>query len=536
MNNSSFFRESLMSEKKPFYITTAISYVNGSPHLGHAYEQILTDVMARFKRLDGYDVMFLTGTDEHGQKVAKTAEEKGMEPKTFCNQVAAEFEGMTDWLNISNNDFIRTTEERHYTASKAIWEAIKENNPDDIYLGKYEGWYSVRDEAYFAENELTEGEDSEGNTHKLAPTGAPVEWVEQESYFFKLSAYTDKLLDFYAAHPDFIEPESRRNEIISFVKSGLQDISISRTNFSWGVPVPNDEKHVMYVWLDALTNYITGVGYPDIGSASYKKYWPADYHVIGKDIIRFHCIYWPAFLMSAKLTLPKKVFAHGFINVNGMKMSKSVGNVIAPQDLIETYGLDQTRYLLMREVPHGQDGNFSHDHAVTRINSDLANGLGNLVQRTLSMIYKNCDGAIPRPNALNDDDKRLLDRAHNRVLKSVLEEVDKMRFNRALENIWRLVNDANGYVDAQSPWTLKKEDPERMKTVLYVLAETIRVLGILIQAVTPDAGTKILDQLKIEEGARDFSYVSGKHQLTPETNIDKPEGIFPRLEQTEKAA
>ncbi|NQZ13980.1 MAG: methionine--tRNA ligase [Alphaproteobacteria bacterium] len=526
----------MAADKAPFYITTAISYVNGSPHLGHGYEQILTDVMARFKRLNGHDVMFLTGTDEHGQKVAKTAEKNGMEPRDFCDKVAKEFEDLAGLLNISNDDFIRTTEERHYKASQAIWNAIKENNPDDIYLGKYEGWYSVRDEAYFAESELTEGEDTDGNKYKLAPTGAPVEWVEEESYFFRLSAYTDKLLDFYNAHPEFIEPESRRNEIISFVKTGLQDLSISRTNFSWGVPVPGDDKHVMYVWLDALTNYITGVGYPDTESESYKKFWPADYHVIGKDIIRFHCVYWPAFLMAANLELPKKVFAHGFINVQGQKMSKSVGNVISPNDLIKTYGLDQTRYLLMREVPHGQDGNFSHDHAITRINSDLANGLGNLVQRTLSMIFKNCDGSIPEPNEFKDDDHKLLNRAHELVLPLVLEEVDKMRFNRALEAIWRLVNDANAYVDAQAPWALKKEDPERMKTVLYVLAETIRVLGILTQAVTPESSAKILDQLKIDPKARDFSFISKKHILQAGTQIDKPEGIFPRLEAEEKAA
>jgi len=524
------------ADKAPFYITTAISYVNGSPHLGHAYEQILTDVMARFKRLNGHEVMFLTGTDEHGQKVAKTAEKNGMAPNDFCDKVAQEFIDMTSLLNISNDDFVRTTEERHYAASKAIWNAIKENNPDDIYLGKYEGWYSVRDEAYFAESELTEGVDLEGKKHKLAPTGAPVEWVEEESYFFKLSAYGDKLLKFYENHPEFISPDTRRNEIISFVKSGLQDISISRTNFSWGVPVPGNERHVMYVWLDALTNYITGLGYPDTDGDKYQKFWPADFHVIGKDIIRFHCIYWPAFLMAANLTLPKKVFAHGFINVNGAKMSKSVGNVIAPNDLIETYGLDQTRYLLMREVSHGNDGNFSHEHAVTRINSDLANGLGNLVQRTLSMIHKNCDGAIPAPNDFNDDDKRLLDHAHNRALPPIIEAVDKMQFNRALEHIWKLVNDANGYVDAQAPWALKKEDPERMKTVLYVLAEVIRVLGILNLAVTPESAGKILDQLEIEQNARDFSFITPDHSLKAGTVINKPEGIFPRLDVAEKGA
>ena len=522
--------------KKNFYITTAISYVNGAPHLGHAYEQILTDTMARFKRLDGYNVMFLTGTDEHGQKVAKTAEANDMQPKAFCDQIAQKFLDMTTQLNISNDDFIRTTEPRHYEASQAIWKAIRDNGKDDIYLGKYEGWYSVRDEGYFAESELTEGEDTSGNKIKLAPSGAPVEWVEEESYFFRLSAYADKLLELYAAHPELIEPESRRNEIISFVKSGLQDISISRTNFKWGVPVPDDDKHVMYVWLDALTNYITGIGYPDTDKQSFKDFWPADYHVIGKDIIRFHCIYWPAFLMAANLSMPKKVFAHGFINVNGTKMSKSIGNVIAPQDLIDTYGLDNTRYILMREVSHGNDGNFSHEFAVQRLNSDLANGLGNLAQRTLSMIHKNCDGKIPECGDLTDADKILLSHAHDKLLPIIREEGDKMRFNRMLENIWRLVIDANGYVDAQAPWGLKKTDPKRMETVLYVLAETIRVLAISVQSVIPESASKMLDQLKIPEGQRQFEHMSAEHTLKSGTEIDKPEGIFPRLEASEAAA
>ncbi len=519
-------------DTSPFYITTAISYVNGKPHLGHAYEQILTDVMARFQRLDGREVMFLTGTDEHGQKVAKTAETRGMEPQAFCDEISESFRDMTTQLNISNDDFIRTTEERHYKASQAIWTAIKENNPDDIYLGKYDGWYSVRDEAYFAEDELTTAED--GKT-KLAPTGAEVEWVEEPCYFFKLSAYGDKLLEYYDANPDFIQPEARRNEIKAFVKRGLQDISISRTTFKWGVPVPNDPDHVMYVWLDALTNYITALGYPDTNDEKYEKFWPANYHVIGKDIIRFHCIYWPAFLMAANLEVPHTVFAHGFINVEGQKMSKSVGNVIAPQDLIDAYGLDQTRYLLMREVSHGNDGNFSHEHAVQRINSDLANGLGNLAQRSLSMIYKNCDGAIPEAGALSDEDQVLLTHAYEKLLPAIRGEANNMRFNRMLELIWRLVIDANGYIDAQAPWGLKKTDPERMKTVLYVLADVIRVLGIAVQSVTPEAGAKILNQLKIAEGERSFANMSKDYALKSGTEIDQPEGVFPRLDTKEEA-
>ncbi len=516
---------------KNFYITTAISYVNGSPHLGHAYEAILTDVMARFKRLDGFNVKFLTGTDEHGQKVAKTAETNGMEPKAFCDKTAAEFEAMTETLNISNDDFIRTTQDRHYTASKAIWSAIKDNNPDDIYLSKYDGWYSVRDEAYFTESELEKGED--GNFY--TPGGAPVEWVEEPCYFFRLSAYTDKLLKFYEDNPGFIVPQSRKNEIVSFVKDGLQDISISRTNFKWGVPVPDDPDHVMYVWLDALTNYITGVGYPNTDCDEYKTFWPADIHVIGKDIIRFHCVYWPAFLMSANLELPKQVFAHGFINVEGQKMSKSVGNVIAPQNLIDMFGLDQTRYLLMREVPHGQDGNFSEDHAFQRINSDLANSLGNLVQRTLSMIYKNCDAAIPNPNDFTGDDKKLLNEIYD-CFPTLRKHADKMEFHRVLEGIWKIIAHANAYVDEQAPWALRKNDPERMKTVLYVLAEAIRGFAILVLPYTPEAGHKILDRLSVPEDERLFEYVSADHALSGGIIIEKPEGVFPRLEMKEEAA
>lgn len=521
-----------MSEtNKPFYITTAISYVNGSPHLGHAYEAILTDVMARHKRLAGYKTYFLTGTDEHGQKVAKTAEKQGLKPRELCDKIAAEFKAQTETLNISNDDFIRTTEERHYKASQAIWNAIKDNNPDDIYLGKYDGWYSVRDEGYFAESELTDGPDGT----KLAPSGAPVEWVEEPSYFFRLSAYADKLLDHYAKNPHFIQPEVRRNEIVSFVKSGLQDLSISRTNFKWGVPVPGDENHVMYVWLDALTNYITGVGYPDTGSEKFKTFWPADYHVIGKDIIRFHCVYWPAFLMAAGIDLPKTVFAHGFINVEGQKMSKSVGNVIAPADLLRDFGLDATRYILMREVPHGQDGNFSHGHAVQRVNSDLANGLGNLAQRTLSMIAKNCNGKVPNCGELESSDKALLAQVHDKLVPALSAEFDEFKFNRGLETIWKVVNAANAYIDEQAPWALKKTDEARMKTVLYVLAETIRCLAISVQSVVPGSAAKILDQVAADEGERSYAHIHADYMLKSDTMLPTPEGVFPRI-QLEEAA
>ena len=520
-----------MGTKKPFYITTAISYVNGVPHLGHAYESILTDVVARFKRLDGFDVMFLTGTDEHGEKVAKTAEQNGMSPKAFADQNAATFQDMTKLLNISNDDFIRTTEDRHYKASQALWLKLKERG--DIYLDKYEGWYSVREEAYFAEDELTTDPDTK---ERLSPNGTPVDWVEEPSYFFRLSNYTDQLLQYYESHKRFIEPQSRRNEIISFVKGGLKDLSISRhkSRLHWGIPVPDDEDHVMYVWLDALTNYITALGYPDTQNEDYQKFWPAQYHVIGKDIIRFHAVYWPAFLMSADLPIPETIFAHGFINVQGQKMSKSVGNVMSPSGLIETYGLDQIRYFLMREIPHGQDGNFSHEQAVLRINADLANGLGNLAQRSLSMIYKNCDETIPAPGDFNADDKALMSRAQEKTVPILREKFDDIQIHRALEEIWHLVSDANGYIDAQEPWKLKKEDPERMKTVLYVLAETIRCLAIMVQFVTPEAAAKILDQLQVPADRRNF--IDLATALPHGIKIEKPEGVFPRIVEEEEAA
>lgn len=520
-----------MTGKKPFYITTAIAYANGSPHLGHAYEQILTDVMARHKRLDGYDVKFLTGMDEHGQKVAKTAEKQGITPIELCNRIAAEFKALDTSLNSSFDDFIRTTEPRHYEASKAIWNAIKKNNPDDIYLAQYGGWYSVRDEAFFGENEITDGP----NGTKLAPSGAPVEWTEESSYYFRLSAYTDKLLKYYEDHPEFIQPESRRNEIISFVKGGLQDLSISRTTFNWGVPVPGDDKHVMYVWLDALTNYITGVGYPNMDGGEFSKFWPADFHVIGKDIIRFHCVYWPAFLMSADIPIQKAVFAHGFINVNGEKMSKSVGNVIAPQDLLNNYGLDATRYILMREVPHGQDGNFSHEHAVNRINSDLANGLGNLAQRTLSQILKNCEGKVPAHGDFTAEDKALLDEAYG-LAANTRKDFDKFLFHRGIETIWRTVYNANAYIDVQAPWTLKKTDTARMATVLYVLTETIRCLALSLQAIVPGSCARMLDQVAAPMDKRGYEHISSAYALTPGTPLPAPEGVFPRIQPSEEKA
>ncbi|MCF8496217.1 MAG: methionine--tRNA ligase, partial [Alphaproteobacteria bacterium] len=481
-----------MMGQKPFYITTAISYVNGAPHLGHAYEAILADVVARFHRLDGRDVKFLTGTDEHGEKVAKTAGKNGVSPKAFADMNAGLFQEMTQCLNITQDDFIRTTEPRHYAAAQALWEKLVARG--DIYLDKYEGWYSIREEGYFSEDELAKDEKT---GQYLTPNGTPVEWVEESSYFFKLSAYTERLLEHYKTHPEFIQPQSRFNEVVSFVSQGLRDLSVSRhkSRLDWGIPVPGDPDHVMYVWLDALTNYITAVGYPDMGG-EFSTYWPADVHLIGKDITRFHAVYWPAFLMSAGIAPPRSIFAHGFINVQGEKMSKSVGNVVSPDALIQTYGVDQIRYVLMREIPHGQDGNFSPALAVQRINADLANAFGNLAQRTLSMIHKNCDAAIPTPGEFTAEDQALLDLAHA-ALPKIRDHMDHFLVHRALEDLWQVVYEANAYVDAQAPWALKKEDPARMVTVLYVLAETIRCLGIMIQPVTPAGAAKLLNQLNV---------------------------------------
>ncbi|MEQ9488425.1 MAG: methionine--tRNA ligase [Alphaproteobacteria bacterium] len=508
-----------MSDSNRFYITTAISYVNGKPHLGHAYEAIATDVLARFKRLDGYDVMFLTGTDEHGQKVEKTARAAGKEPREFCEEISSSFKEMISLLNISNDDFIRTTEQRHVDSVQAIWQRLQEKG--DIYLGKYAGWYSVRDEAFFGEDELTKTE----NGSFLAPSGAEVEWVEEPSYFFKLSEYGDRLLAHYEQNPGFILPAYRRNEVVNFVKQGLTDLSVSRTSFNWGIPVPGDDAHIMYVWLDALTNYITATGFPDTDAESYRKFWPADVHVIGKDIVRFHAIYWPAFLMSAGLPLPRRVFGHGFLNIEGQKMSKSLGNVITPEAMVDEFGLDQVRYFLMREVPFGNDGSFSKESMVHRINSDLANDFGNLSQRVLSMIAKNCAAAVPQPGALQDADEALLGQA-KAVLGTMREAMDEQAIHKALEAVWSVVGEANRYVDAQAPWGLKKTDPERMQTVLYVLADVIRILGIYAQFVVPASAAAMLDQLAVDPDQRNFTDIEAS--LVPGTPLPKPSPVFPR--------
>ena len=510
-----------MAEAERYYVTTPIYYVNDVPHIGHAYTTLACDALARFMRLDGRSVHFLTGTDEHGQKVEKSAVAAGMTPKAFTDKVSQNFRDLWKALNCSNDDFIRTTEERHIKSCQEIWRRLKDRG--EIYLGSYAGWYAVRDEAYYGEEELTLAP----NGKRIAPSGAEVEWVEEPSYFFKLSQWGDKLLKFYEDNPLFLAPDSRRNEVIAFVKSGLRDLSVSRTTFNWGVPVPDDPAHVMYVWLDALINYISAVGFPDENAPNYKKFWPADLHMVGKDIVRFHTIYWPAFLMAAGLQPPRRVFAHGWWTNEGQKMSKSLGNALEPHAMVAKYGLDQVRYFLLREIPFGNDGDFSHRSMVHRMNGDLANDLGNLAQRVLSMINKNCDAKVPAPGAFNDADKKLLGSAHE-LLAKARPLMAEQAFHRALEAIWQVVGDGNRYVDEQAPWALKKTDPARMATVLYVLAETVRHLAILVQPIMPDSMVKMLDQLAVPAGARTFASLGEGGALKAGVALPKPEGVFPR--------
>jgi methionyl-tRNA synthetase len=494
---------------EPFYITTAISYPNGRPHIGHAYEAIAADVIARFQRSQGRDVRFQTGTDEHGLKMAQAARTEGVEPRAFADRMSQLFQEMCDTLNVSYDRFIRTSQPDHYRASQAIWQAMEERG--DLYLDRYEGWYSVRDEAYYEGDELTNAED--GN--KLSPQGTPVEWTVEESWFFRLSKYQQPLLDHYAANPDFIQPESRRNEVVRFVEGGLKDLSISRTSFDWGVPVPGSDNHVMYVWLDALTNYITGLGYPD-ETELWQRYWPADVHLIGKDVVRFHAVYWPAFLMSAGIELPKMVYGHGFLLSRGEKMSKSVGNVVDPLALAESFGVDQLRYFLMREVSFGQDGSYSAEAIVNRVNAELANSFGNLAQRTLSMIFKNLDGILPACGETAEDRELL-----TKVAKACGELNDRFgqfAFSQGLEAWMAVVFACNAYVDAQAPWTLRKTDPERMSAVLGTLVVAVRRLTEAVAPVIPASANKLLALIDSGQGGKP---------------IEQPQPLFPRLELSE---
>lgn len=498
---------------RPFYITTPIYYVNDVPHIGHAYTTLACDTLARYKRLSGHEVFFLTGTDEHGQKVEKAAAQAGLTPQAFVDQMSKTFRDLIPQINATPDDFIRTTEERHKLAAQHLWQELIKR--DQIYLGKYSGWYAVRDEAFYHEKELVNGK---------APTGAEVEWVTESSYFFRLSAWQDKLLEYYHKNPDVIAPESRRNEVIRFVEGGLNDLSVSRTSFKWGVSIPNDPKHIIYVWLDALTNYITALGYPH-AQQSFEKYWPEAVHVVGKDILRFHAVYWPAFLMAADLPLPKQIFAHGWWTNEGQKISKSLGNAIDPVELVETFGADTVRYFLLREVPFGQDGDFSRQHLINRYNSDLANAYGNLVQRVMSFIYKNCEGKVPLPAELTVEDKVLL-KASQKMLPDLERNMEQRAFHKYAENIWQLISNANQYIDEQKPWSLKNTDVTRMQTILYGLADTIRQIAILTQPLLPVASEKILDQLAVEKTERELNFL--KEALTPGTVLPEPKAVFPR--------
>ncbi|MCX7311970.1 MAG: methionine--tRNA ligase [Alphaproteobacteria bacterium] len=518
-----------MPDQPRYYITTAISYPNGPPHIGHAYEVIATDSIARFMRLDGYDVFFLTGTDEHGQKIQQTAVKEGITPRELVDRNVLQFRAMVERMNCSNNDFIRTTEERHHRSSEEIWRRMEKNG--DIYLDKYAGWYSVRDEAYYAEDE------THLNEHKVrlsSKTGTPVEWVEEESYFFKLSAYQQKLLDLYARDPQFVLPKERLNEVASFVKGGLQNLSISRTTFDWGIRVPGNDKHIMYVWVDALTNYITAAGFPDTDGAKFTRYWPADLHVIGKDIVRFHAVYWPAFLMSAGIEVPRRIFSHGFLFNRGEKMSKSVGNVIDPFTMTDTYGVDQFRYFFLREVPFGQDGNYSHEAIVNRVNADLANDLGNLAQRSLSMIGKQLGGIVPTPGPFSPADQAILAAADD-MIGAAREHMKTQQIHQALNTIWAVVADANRYFAGEAPWALAKTDPVRQGTVLYVTAEVLRQVGILCQPFVAASAGKLLDLLGIPADRRAFSHLGGANRIAAGTTLPQPAPVFPRYIEPEAA-
>lgn len=537
----------MTDERAPFYLTTAIHYPNGEPHIGHAYEMVGADAMARFARLDGRDVRFLTGTDEHGQKMAQTAEREGVTPLELATRNSAAFQRMDDEvLDVSYDRFIRTTDADHHAAAQELWRRMEANG--DIYLDRYAGWYSVRDERFFTEEETEVREDG---TRYAVETGTEVTWTEEESYFFRLSAYQEPLLALYRENPGFAAPASRFNEVIRFVEGGLTDLSISRTSFDWGIPLPapadpaaadaeSRKNHVMYVWVDALTNYLTGAGWPEADPEAFQKYWPADVHVIGKDISRFHCVFWPAFLMSAGVELPKRVMIHGFLNNNGEKMSKSLGNVVAPAEWVERYGLDAVRFFLLREFPFGADGSYSHDAVVGRKNADLANNLGNLAQRSLSMVAKNCEASVPQPGELADADRAILAQV-DALLEHTRAAYAEQDFHAALEETWRVLGEVNAYFADQAPWVLRKTDEPRMRTVLYVTLQAVRRVALLVQPVMPASATRLLDLLGVPaegdagrtgaSGSGPRSFAAFGDDLVPGTALPKPEGVFPRHEE-----
>ena len=504
-----------------YYVTTAISYPNGRPHIGHAYEAIATDWLARFARADGRETYFLTGSDEHGLKIAQAARKADVSPQQFVDGMSQHFIDMCDRLNISRDRFIRTTDADHKATVQALWQKLEEAG--DIYLDRYEGWYSVRDEAYYDEEDLVVAQDGT----KLAPTGTEVTWTIEESWFFRLSRFQEPLLKLYAEQPDFVQPSNRLNEMRVFVERGLKDLSISRTSFDWGVPVPGSDNHVMYVWLDALTNYLTPSGWP---AAGWEAKWPANLHVIGKDVVRFHAIYWPAFLMSANLPLPGKIFGHGFVLNRGTKMSKSLGNIVEPMGLSDNFGVDPLRYYLLRAIQFGQDGEWSHEAIGRRINADLANDLGNLAQRTLSMIARNCDGAVPANGPATAEDEALLANVAPMLAEARAAHA-AVRPDQALDAIWARVAAVNGYLNEMAPWALRKTDPARADVVLYHAAECIRRIALLVQPAMPESAAKLLDQLAITPDGRSFAAFD--QAMVPGTPLPVPQGVFPRWVEPE---
>ena len=508
---------------KNFYITTPIYYPSGKPHMGHAYSSIVADIFARFKRLENYNVLFLTGTDEHGQKIQKEAKKNNKDPKIFCDEISETFRSLTKILNLSNDDFIRTTEQRHYKSVIEIWNRLVESG--DIYLDKYSGWYSVSDEAFYDKDEIV---NIKGNRVSKS-SGSSVEWVEEESYFFKLSSWSNKLLDFYKKNPNFILPKSRKNEVVKFVEKGLKDLSISRTSFTWGIPVPKNEKHVIYVWLDALTNYISALNFPDINDKKYKNFWPADIHIIGKDILRFHAVFWPAFLLAAKLPIPKKVFGHGWILSDDKKMSKSLGNILDPIEIINKYGIDQLRYYLVKEVSLGNDGSISMENLKNCINNDLANNYGNLCQRVFSFIKKNCDNKIPKSSKLKNSDKKLIDNLRNNLPK-LINLMNNQDLNEYIKMVVSFSFDANKYFNDSEPWAVKKNDPDRMKTILFTITQQIKNISILLNPIIPNATKKVLTLMNPANENLSIDKINDDNFINYENELDKLEILFDKIE------
>ena len=507
---------------KNYYITTPIYYPSAKPHMGHAYSSIVSDVFARFKKIDGYQVHFLTGTDEHGLKIQRASEESKMNPLDFCNKISQTFKDLCKILNLSNTDFIRTTEERHKKSVQHLWLELEKSG--DIYLSKYSGWYSVSDEAFYNEDEV---EEKDGVKISIT-SGSKVEWVEEESYFFKLSKWQNPLLEYYEKNPKFILPKSRRNEVVSFVKSGLKDLSISRKSFSWGIKVPSNEEHVIYVWLDALTNYISALKYPDISNTLYKNFWPADVHIIGKDILRFHAIYWPAFLLAAKINLPRRVFSHGWILSGDEKMSKSKGNILNPLEIIDTYGIDQLRYYLIKEVSHGSDGSISLKNLENCINSDLANNYGNLCQRVFSFIKNNCENKVYKTRNMSNSDKKLLE--HTEILtKNLRIEMNNQNLNNYIKSVINISFLTNKYINDEEPWKLKKVNVNKMNNILHVSLEQIAKISILLNPIIPISSTKVLDALNVKNELRNLSFLDGKNIIDNEIKIKEIDILFKKV-------